>query len=98
MQAQPLLATQARIRRFERSGGVDLSRVDAEDPIRVVVEAGTANHKKAVFAFRCEMCGRVERNDQEMTPACTGPSWTDDHPLEPMTAIEDPPARPILVR
>jgi hypothetical protein len=75
-----------RLRRFERLGGVDLSRLYPEerDPLEAHIHVGTANLKKAIFTFRCELCGRVERSDQEMPPACTGPSWTDDHPLEPM--------------
>lgn len=39
------------------------------------------------FVFRCPMCGRIEENDQRMSPVCTGPKWTDDHPLEPMVLV-----------
>jgi len=77
---------QERIARFQRLGGVDLAHLAPEerDPLMARVQVGTAEYKKAVFTFRCEMCGRVERSDMEMPPACTGPDWTDVHPLEPM--------------
>lgn len=76
-----------RVDRFVRLGGVDLSRLaDRDDPLRTEVEVGTASYKRAVFSFRCELCGRVETSDQEMPPACTGPSWLDVHPLEPMVS------------
>jgi hypothetical protein len=41
----------------------------------------------ARFVFRCPLCGRQERNDQRLEPMCTGPSWTDDHPPEPMIRV-----------
>ena len=85
MEREPLAFARDRIRRFERLGGIDLSRLkDAEDPLRTTVEVGTAEYKRAIFTFRCPVCGRTERNDVEMAPACTGPSWLDEHPLEPM--------------
>lgn len=85
MQRQDTTTTRERVDRFARLGGVDLSRLrDAEDPLRATVEVGTANFKRAVFTFRCPICGHTEKNDQDMPPACTGPSWLDEHPLEPM--------------
>jgi hypothetical protein len=88
MPAEELKTARERIERFHRLGGVDLSRLrEAEDPLRAEIEIGLANYKKTVFTYRCEICGRVERLDQEMSPACTGPSWTEDHPLEPMVLV-----------
>ena len=80
---------QERIERFERLGGVDLSRLDPEEERMLFPEirTGVAQHKKAVFHFRCPICGRVETNDQDLEPLCTGPSWTDDHPHEPMIRV-----------
>lgn len=85
MPAEELQLAEERIRRFQKLGGVDLSRADPEDPLRTFVEAGTAEYKKTVFVFKCEMCGNVVRADQDMEPMCTGPSWTDDHPPVVMT-------------
>jgi hypothetical protein len=81
--------SEARLRRFERLGGVDLSHLDREEQARVrsQVIVGIQPYKRAIFRFRCQFCGRVEENDCEMPPACTGPSWTDEHPLEPMELI-----------
>lgn len=39
------------------------------------------------FTFRCPVCGNTVTNDQRMEPACTGPSWTDDHPMEVMVLL-----------
>jgi hypothetical protein len=74
----------ARIRRFERLGGIDLS---PDSPEKHAVLTGVAEEKVG-FTFVCPVCGRRERNNQEMSPACTGPSWTDDHPMEPMMRVE----------
>ena len=81
--------TQERVARFRRFGGVDLARLDPEerDPLLTLVHVGMAHLKKATFSFRCEMCGSVVTTDNELSPACTGPSWTNEHPLEPMTPI-----------
>lgn len=78
-----------RIQRFERLGGVNLSRLEPEErhDLMAEVRTGIAQHKKAVFRFRCPMCGNVATNDQDMPPMCTGPSWTDDHPYEVMQKI-----------
>ncbi len=46
-----------------------------------IFETGTG------FLFRCPICGNTERNDQRMEPACTGPSWRNEHPLEPMVLV-----------
>ena len=83
--------TERKVRQFERLGGVDLSRLEPEErePLRTMVQAGTAAHKRAVFRFRCPACGNVARNDADMEPLCTGPSWADDH--EP-TVMERLPA------
>ena len=78
-----------RVARFKRLGGVDLSSLENEelDPLLATIHVGTAHLKKAIFVFRCEMCGNTERSDTEMSPACTGPDWTDAHPMEPMTFV-----------
>jgi len=41
----------------------------------------------ATFVFRCPLCGRQERNDQRLEPVCTGPTWRNDHPMEPMILV-----------
>lgn len=81
MNPQAREVTEERIARFERLGGVDLAKLYPEerDPLLAQVHVGTAHLKKARFAFRCDLCGRIERTDSEMEPLCTGPSWTDDH-------------------
>jgi hypothetical protein len=86
---EPTTEHEARLRRFERLGGVPLGRLDPEEKQATEsnVIVGLQPYKKAVFTFVCPMCGKVVRNDQEMPPACTGPSWTDDHPLEPMVLV-----------
>jgi len=89
MHPQELQVVQERVARFERLGGVDLSKLEPEerDPLLARVQVGTAHLKKVVFSFRCPVCGQTARSDNEMPPACTGPSWTDEHPLEPMEKI-----------
>jgi hypothetical protein len=89
MIGDPVMA--ARIRRFEQLGGIDLSRVEPEEkPLLMAgVRAGLAPVKRGMFRFRCPTCGKVETSDQELEPACTGPSWRDDHPLEPMMRLPD---------
>lgn len=84
-----LRLAQQRLVRFERLGGVDLSRLQPEErePLLAEIHVGTAHLKKTVFIYRCPLCGKTERSDSEMSPACTGPSWTDDHPLEPMVFV-----------
>jgi hypothetical protein len=68
--------------KFERNGGLDLSHLTARAEARIgLTETGNR------YRFRCPLCGNVIVNDQEMPPCCTGPSWTDDHPLEPMERI-----------
>lgn len=78
-----------RIARFERLGGVNLARLDPEERDLVVptIQSGTITLKKAIFWYRCLLCGNKASNDQEMEPLCTGPNWTDDHPPEVMQCI-----------
>lgn len=78
---------EARIRRFERLGGVDLSRCDFEDPLPREVRVGIAEMPKGI-RFRCPLCSRIEVNNQDMEPMCTGPSWTDDHVPEVMIRVQ----------
>lgn len=79
-----------RFRRFERLGGVDLSRLEPEERQEKVsrVLVGLEPLKKAVLRFRCPACGNEVENDQEMEPACTGPGTADEHPLEVMVPTE----------
>ena len=57
-----------------------------EEDLRPLVEIGLFETGKK-FTFQCPICLKVEVNDQRMEPACTGPSWTDDHPLELMVLV-----------
>lgn len=79
-----------RVRRFERLGGVDLSRLEPEDRSVLLgaVRGGVANLRKATFRFECPVCRKIFEQDQEMEPMCTGPSWTDDH--EPTIMVRYP--------
>ncbi len=44
-----------------------------------------------VLTYRCPVCGNRERSDiAGLEPCCTGPSWTDDHPMEVMKLVTDP--------
>jgi hypothetical protein len=52
-------------------------------PARVPV-AGVNLREKGVNAYRCPVCGRVFRHDDEYEPMCTGPGATDDHPMTVM--------------
>lgn len=81
----------AEVARWKARGGIDLSLI--EDPEERFT---AASHLRAgvyetgrKFRFRCGVCGNVATNDQMMEPACTGPSWTDDHPMEVMEYIRD---------
>lgn len=64
---------------------VRLPRVDPEDleqlTLRVV--------KCDVLEYRCPMCGNRERSDVAgLEPCCTGPGYTDEHPMVPMVLTE----------
>lgn len=86
MPAEELRLAAERIARFKRLGGVEL---DPEDIwLRHEVWGGTAHLKHATFTFRCPMCGNTETLDTEMEPCCTGPSWTDDHPMVVMERVQ----------
>jgi hypothetical protein len=52
--------------------------------------------KQDVFLHRCLLCGREERSDDKYGPACTGPSWTDEHPMEPMAFVGKVPRKLII--
>jgi hypothetical protein len=43
---------------------------------------------RALFTFRCSMCGNQITSEVNMQPMCTGPSWTNDHEPEVMDYIE----------
>ncbi len=44
--------------------------------------------KRGVMEFQCPICNSRVRNDGDgMEPACTGPSWRDEHPLTPMRKV-----------
>jgi hypothetical protein len=58
----------------------------ADEQARALIETGLFETGSA-FVYRCPLCGRQERNDQRLEPMCTGPSWTDDHPPEPMMLV-----------
>jgi hypothetical protein len=75
--------TARKVRQFQALGGVPLGRLE-EDEI-VYVQAGTMPHKRAVFRFVCPLCGNKARNDADMEPMCTGPSWADEHEPTVMT-------------
>lgn len=85
---QPQKVTAERIKRFERLGGVDLSRREWEDPIHALVHTGTVEFKQAFFQFECPECLHRVRSNQEMEPMCTGPMWTDDHAPEIMRLVK----------
>lgn len=82
--------TEARLRRFDAVGGVTLTELEPEE--RQIVESrvivGLEHHKRAIFHFVCPICGNRATNDQAMEPGCTGPSWLDEHPLEPMIEVQ----------
>lgn len=89
MPAEELNQAAERIERFKRLGGVELSRLEPEQKQGLVfaIRGGTADYKRAIFRFRCPLCGNTATNNQDMEPMCTGPSWTDDHPPEVMQRI-----------
>lgn len=85
-----LQPTSDEIDKWRTRGGVDLTRREpGEERHHAAVElrVGVMEEPKVIYTFRCPLCGRVERNNQAMSPCCTGPSWTDDHPLEAMDLV-----------
>jgi hypothetical protein len=41
--------------------------------------------KDGVLEYECPACGNRARSDLAgLEPCCTGPSWTNDHPMEIM--------------
>ncbi len=41
--------------------------------------------KRGVILFVCPVCNHSVRADGDgLEPACTGPTWRDEHPLTPM--------------
>jgi hypothetical protein len=89
--SEALRQANERIRRFERLGGVDLSGLsrDEKAPILAEVRTGLFELRRAIFTYKCPMCANVLRSPQEMEPLCSGPSWTDDHPLEIMERVPE---------
>lgn len=55
---------------------------------RTLIEVGLFETGKK-FRFRCPSCGNEVVNDQRMEPACTGPSWTNDHPMQVMRLVAE---------
>ena len=44
--------------------------------------------KRGVVVYVCPTCNHQVRTDGEgMGPACTGPTWRDEHPLTPMRKV-----------
>ena len=79
--------------------GVDILPVEQkayrrDEEGKALVETGLLETGKG-FLFVCPICGRQERNDQRLEPACTGPSWRDEHELEPMVLVDENPVRPV---
>lgn len=81
--------TEARLQRFKDVGGVNLTELEPEErqAIESLVIVGLQPHKRAIFHYVCPICGNRTTNDQGMEPGCTGPSWLDEHPLEPMIEV-----------
>lgn len=94
-----LLEAEQRIEKFKRLGGIEIGGLDPLERrfLRSEVIVGLANYKKAVFSYFCPLCGRIERLDQDMPPACTGPSWMNEHALEPMLPMQEPTVAPIAI-
>ncbi len=45
--------------------------------------------KRGVIVYVCPTCNNRVRNDADaMEPACTGPTWRDDHPLTSMRKVD----------
>lgn len=55
-------------------------------PARVPV-AEQALRRRGVNVYRCPVCGRVFRHDDEYEPMCTGPGASDDHPMTVMVFV-----------
>lgn len=86
-----------RVSRFERLGGVDLSRLDPEerDLLLANVRVGLAEIKRGKYRFRCPLCRNVFDADQEMEPICTGPNAAlDEHEPTVMENLTLPGHRP----
>jgi hypothetical protein len=74
-----------------------MSLVDLERMAHRFDEIALAPQTSGVPVFRCPVCGRNERSDATaMEPACTGPSWTDDHELTVMVRIADDQPRTVI--
>jgi hypothetical protein len=53
-----------------------------------VAEAQTHLRHRGVNIFRCPVCRKEFRHNDEFEPACTGPNeTTDDHPMTVMTFV-----------
>ena len=44
--------------------------------------------KNKIYVFECPVCKNRASNDSDMETLCTGPNWTDDHPLAIMKLIQ----------
>lgn len=78
--------TERRIAQFKAVGGVEF--VPEDKALEALVHIGVAEHRQVVFTFQCPLCSRIERNNQDMEPMCTGPAWTNDH--EPTIMVRQP--------
>ena len=45
--------------------------------------------KEGVLEYQCQVCGNRTRSDiAGLEPCCTGPGYTDEHPMEAMVLVE----------
>jgi uncharacterized Zn-finger protein len=52
-----------------------------------VPEAEVFLRQRGVNVYRCPVCSRRFRYDDEYEPMCTGPGATDDHPITVMAFV-----------
>lgn len=52
------------------------------------VQRAETLRKRGINVYRCPVCRKVFRHDDEYEPVCTGPDETrDDHPMTVMTFL-----------
>ncbi len=59
-----------------------------QERIQRVFDHLVLDPRKTVVVYRCPVCKATTRTDTAgLEPVCTGPSWRDEHPHEPMVKV-----------
>ncbi len=68
------------------TSGIDVTR--GNPALRKYI-AGAVLLQRGAYSFRCPVCGKIERNDDQYPPCCTGPHPSlHEHEMTPMARVD----------